>query len=197
MAVLAVAVLVALPAAAAKRHKLLEEWLNPDHARHPLRKLVVLAIVDDEPARKQFENKFVSHLRGRGVEAAVSYAVAPDLSALPSREQVEAFLHDESIDGAVSVRVVALHGTTESDWAAAWSAEVRGTGTLAELVRESLPIASVKSPSYGIEVTLWDADKRTRIWSGRTNPYTRKEMRSGAAEFVQFVLDALEISRLL
>ena len=38
---------------------------------------------------------------------------------------------------------------------------------------------------------------RDRIWAARTDTYKRKELRNGAGEFVQFVMQALKIAELL
>ena len=89
-----------------------------------------MGIADDVEVRKQFENKFVSHLRGRGAQALVSYVAVPDLTAMPSREQIIAFIADEGVDAAISVRVVALAGRADDEWSEAWSEEIRGAGTL-------------------------------------------------------------------
>ena len=189
--------LLATPLPAAKQRGLEEVWTQPDYERRSFGKIVVVGITDDEEVRKRFENKFVSHLRGRRIQASVSYGVAPDLTAMPSREQVMVFIDDESIDAAISIRVVSLADRSEEQWGAAWREAARGRGTLRELIQESLPTPQTKAKSYGIEVSLWDADKRIRIWSARTNPYTRKQMRKGAGEFVQLVIDALKRERLL
>jgi hypothetical protein len=194
---LVAAVLLALPSVAAKQHKLVEDWTNSDFKRRSFGKIVIVAITDDAEARKHFENKFVSHLRGRGVEASVSYGIAPDLAVPPSRGQVLEFIADEGVDAAISVRVVPLKDRGEAEWGAAWSEGVHGNGTLAQLIEASLPVTGTKAPGYGVEVSLWDTDNRLRIWSGRTNSYTRKQMRKGAGTFVQFVIDALRNEGLL
>jgi len=194
---LVAAALLALPAVAAKQHKLVEKWTNSEFERRPFGKIVIVAITDDVEARKQFENKFVSHLRGRGVEASVSYGIAPNLTAPPSEGQVLEFIADEGVDAAISVRVVPLNDRSEAEWGVAWSEEVSGIGTLAQLVEASLPVTETKAPGYGVEASLWDTDNRLRVWSGRTNSYTRKQMRKGAGTFVQFVIDALRNEGLL
>ena len=197
LAVLAVLLLAVSPAGAEKTHKLVDIALNAHFERRPFHKIVVVAIVEDAETRRRFEDKFVSHLRGRDVEATVSYGIAPDLLAPPSRALVSEFVADESIDGAISVRVVPLKGRTEEEWADAWREFADGSSSLTDLVAESLPVTVTKSKTYGVEVTLWDADKRIHVWSARTNPYTLKEMRKGAGDFVQFVIDALKRDRLL
>jgi hypothetical protein len=189
--------LLVLPALTAKQHRLVDKWTNPELERRPFAKIVVVAITDDAEIRKHFENKFVSHLRGRRVEASVSYRVAPDLTAPPSRGQVLEFIAEEGVDAAISVRVVPLKDRSEAEWGAAWRDALDGGGTLRQLVEASLPVPETKARSYGVEAALWDTDRRQRVWSGRTNPYTRKQLRKGGGTFVQFVIDALKMEGLL
>jgi hypothetical protein len=177
---LVVLVLLVVPALAAKQVRLVDLWRNPSFERRAFQKFVVVGIADDIEVRKQFENKFVSHLRGRGAQALVSYVAAPDLTALPSREQMIEFIADEEVDAAISVRVVALGGRADDEWGESWRAEIRGAGTLRELIEESLPVDNAKSPRYGVEATLWDTESGLRIWAGRTDPYTRKQLNKGA-----------------
>ena len=93
--------------------------------------------------------------------------------------------------------MVSLAGRTEGEWSGVWNLDTRAAGTLRELVHESLPLPATKTKSYGVEVSLWDVDQGMRLWSARTAPYTRKQMRKGAGEFVQLVIDALKRERLL
>ena len=194
---LVVLALLVVPALGAKQVRLIDQWRNPSFERRAFQKFLVVGIADDIEVRKQFENKFVSHLRGRGAQALVSYVAAPDLTALPSRDQIIQFIAGEGVDAAISIRVVALKGRADDEWGESWSAEIRGSGTLRELIEESLPVDEVKSSRYGVEAALWDTGSGQRIWAGRTDPYSRKQLGKGAGGFVQFVIDALKNDALL
>ena len=192
------AVIVALGTGASK-HRIEDRWTNPDIERREHKKLLVLAITDDREARGIFEDRFVSHLRGKRIECVTSRTMAPDLTSIDEvqREQIIKAIEERGIDGAISVRAVPLKGQGEEEWAQAWKQEVRSGGTVRQLIEESLPLTGEKSKKYGIEVALWDAKTGNRIWGGRTNPYTRDQMKNGAADFVQFVMYALEIEDLI
>ena len=192
------AVIVALGTGASK-HRIEDRWTNPDIERREHKKLLVLAITDDREARGIFEDRFVSHLRGKRIECVTSRTMAPDLTSIDEvqREQIIKAIEEQGIDGAISVRAVPLKGQGEEEWAQAWKQEVRSGGTVRQLIEESLPLTGEKSKKYGIEVALWDAKTGNRIWGGRTNPYTRDQMKNGAADFVQFVMYALEIEDLI
>jgi hypothetical protein len=192
------AVIVTLGTGASK-HRIEDRWTNPEVERREHKKLLVIAITDDRQARGIFEDRFVSHLRGKRIECVTSRTLAPDLTNIEEtqREQIIKAIEEEGIDGAISVRAVPLKGLGEEEWAQAWKQEVRGGGTVRQLIEESLPPSEKKSKNYGVEVALWDAKTGARIWGGRTNPYTRDQMKNGAADFVQFVMYALELEDLI
>ena len=108
-------------------HKLVDRWFDPEFERQKFKKLLVIAITDDLQARKNFENRFVSHLRGKYIEAVTSYSLVTDLVTLDgkSKEDVLAAIDELKIDGAISVRTVSLRGLSEKDWGQAWASEVR------------------------------------------------------------------------
>ncbi len=183
----------------AKEHKLVDRWTEPQLERRKFKKLLIIAITDDLQARKNFENRFVSHLRGKQIQGVTSYSIVTDLSTLDGRSKQEVLeeIAALKVDGAISVRVVPLKKLSETEWGQAWRVEVAGDGTIRKLIDQTLPLESGKAKKYGVEVALWDQSEKGPIWGGRTNPYTVEQMRKGAAEFVQFVMYALEIEDLL
>ena len=97
----------------------------------------------------------------------------------------------------ITVRVVPLADRHGVDWGKAWAEGLDQDTTVRELIAESLPLTGTKAPRYGVEVALWDMDSRLRVWAARTNPYKRKQLKKGAADFVQMVMNALRQSRLM
>ena len=195
-----VAVLLVLGPGAAPERKLVERWTNPDHEPRHYEKLLVVAITPNTEVRKNFENLFVSHLRGKGIEAVTSHSMVPDLGAVDAADlqEILRLIDERRIDGAISVRAVPL-GKKESatQWADDWAAQVRSSELLRELVEKTLTAAGQKAMSYGLEVALWNAEDGRRVWGGRTDPYTVGEMRKGAAEFAQFVMHGLDLDGMI
>jgi len=195
----AVAALLLLGPGASER-KLVERWTNPDFEPRKFQKLLVLAITPNDEARKNFENQFVSHLRGKGIEAVTSHSMVPDLKAVDPADlqEILRLIDERQIDGAISVRAVPLkQKQSEAEWAAAWSEQVQSPKRLRELIEPTLPIAGPKARSYGVEVALWNAENGQRVWGGRTDPYTAEGMRKGSAEFVQFVMHFLDLDGMI
>jgi len=127
--------------------RIVDQRLDEDYGAGEFRKLIVVAITDDFQVRKNFENKFVSHLRGRGIGGVTSYSLVPDLTAEEDDEWLIREIHEQGIDGAITVRLVALRDEmTEEAWIAAWT---EADGDLRELINESLPVSTVRAKRYG------------------------------------------------
>jgi hypothetical protein len=83
------ATIVTLGTGAAK-HRLEDRWTNPDHERREHKKLLIIAITEDREARGIFEDRFVSHLRGKSIEGVTSRSMVPVLTEIDEsqREQI-------------------------------------------------------------------------------------------------------------
>ena len=193
----AVAVIAILLGTGAKNHRLVDRWENPDFEKRSFLKLLVIGITDDRQARHGFEDLFVSHLRGKGIEGLTSYSLVRELGTADDEKALIAILDDREVDAAITVRVVPLKDLDEAEWAEQWNAAVNSDQTVRDLVEETLPLDQGKSKKYGLEVSLWDVENRQRVWAARTTPYTVKQMRKGTGSFVQMVMHGMEYNELL
>ena len=105
--VLVFLLLATVTGAAKPAPSIVESWLSQAHTRE-FRKLVVIGITDDQETRHHFEDKFVSHLRGRGIEAATSHSLVADLQRIEDRNAVLDRIMEQRIDAAISVRLIPL-----------------------------------------------------------------------------------------
>jgi len=176
--------------------RVVEQWTAPTAKAETFGKLLVVAITDDRETRNRFEDKFVSHLRGRGIHGVTSHSIVPDLQVIEDIHAVIDRIQELEIDGAISIRLAPLDARTEADWSAAWREEAEAEGTLRELIEATLPVVETKAKKYGVEVALWGTMERSRIWAGRTGSYKRKQLSKGAGGFVQNVMQALKDARL-
>ena len=188
---------VACTGARAAVPQVVESWINPNLDQGKFRKLIVICITDDQKARHRFEDKFVSHLRGRGIGGVTSHSLVPDLATIENRERILTTVAEQRIDGAISVRLVPLQGRDEAARTVAWQKSLQEDSNLRLLIEETLPQSDIKVHRYGVEVALWEAQNRYRVWAGRTDAYTMKQLKKGAGEFVQFVVDTLKHAGLL
>lgn len=169
----------------------LEESKSIAEPPSPPKKILVVAIADDPQIRNRFEDKFVSHLRGRGIMATASHPLVPSLTKLESREKVLAALAQEGVDGVMTVRAVSLDKKEKEAWIQDWRAWIGTESTPRQLVEESLPLPSKKSKTYGIEFTLWGAPGR-KLWAARTGPCSRSQLKSGVADLLQLTIDVMK-----
>ena len=194
-AILVLGLLVAtLMGAAAPPPQLVAQWSSPADTGQKFHKIVAIGITDDRELRHRFEDKVVTLLRGKDVEAVTSYSLVPDLTAPASREEILKQIEALNIDSALSFRAVPLEKRDEATWEADWVRESESTGTLRELVQATLPMKKTKSKLYGVEVTLWTLGTPPRLWSGRSSPHKMDELREGVSPFIQDVIGALQYS---
>ncbi len=174
--------------------QLVAQWSSPADAGQKLHKILAIGITDDRELRHRFEDKVVTLLRVRGVEAVTSYSLVPDLTAPVSREKILQRIEALKIDAALSFRAVPLEKRTEASWEAQWVRDSEAAGTLRDLIQATLPLKKTKSKLYGVEVTLWTLGTPPRLWSGRSGPHKMDELREGASVFIQDVIGILQDS---
>jgi hypothetical protein len=179
------------------RFSLEQTWTDSGFQRRSFKKLVVIGISDDRETRHRFEDKFVSHLRGRGIQGTTSYSIVADLTVPQDEKKIVQTIEEQGIDGAISVRVVPMKQLDKAGWAAQWQERVETDGDLRELIDKTLPLRKKKAKRYGVEVALWETEQWDRVWGGRTDTYTRDQLRKGSGDFVQYVMDTLTYAELL
>jgi hypothetical protein len=190
--VLTLLTVTAVALGATGTYRLIDRWENPDD--HVLfTKFLVVGISEVKQARNQFENNFVSQLRGRDIPAVASYTIVPELVGIDDAEahKILEILDEEKIDAVITVRAVPLEGLTEDEWVAGWKKELGSGGTIRELIEETLPLADEKVKRYGVELAVWDVKAGVRFWAGRTNVLKRRQLSKGVPEFVRGVINAM------
>jgi hypothetical protein len=165
-------------------------------AKPKLTKILALGISDDRETRHRFEDKLVTHLRGRGLGAVTSYSIADDLTRPGDRDEILAALAREGVDGVLTVRAVPLDRDTEAAWPEAWAAWIDSPATVRELVERTLPLPAKPVRRYGAEITLWELGTGNRPWAARTTVCDRKELRKAASDLVQDTIAQLRELRI-
>jgi len=172
-------------------YRLAEQWKDPTFPGREFAKLLVVGITSDQPTRHRFEDKFVTHLRGR-IDGVTSYSLVPDLGHVEDRAAIVTTLVTQAVDGVVSVRLVPLDTREARDaWPVTWLAGRGDETPFRNTIESALAQSGIPASRYGLEVDLWDMASRQRVFSGRTDPYSMKDLRKGAGDFMQSVLDAL------
>jgi hypothetical protein len=193
-AILALALLAATLSSADGLPQIVAQWNSPADSGKTFQKIVAIGITDDRELRHRFEDNVVTHLRGKDIAAVTSYSLVPDLTALPSREEILKQIEAQKIDAAISFRAVPLEKEGEAAWDAKWRSEAEGAGTLRELIQATVPVKATKAKLYGVEVTLWVDGTPARLWTGRTGAYKMKDLREGVSGLIQNVIGTLKYS---
>jgi hypothetical protein len=189
---------VVVPADAAKEdHRLVSEWTEPDFGTPRFEKIFIIGIADLTEARKQFEDRFVSHLRSRNIDGVPSHGLVPQLDRVEDRTAIVVALEDLGVDAAITVRLVPLDDQTEKEWEDAWRRQTESKPRIRGLIEESLPPPEKKAKRYGVEVALWESGDWSMIWAARSDAYKRKELTKEAAYFVELTISSLRNTGLL
>jgi len=174
-----------------------ESYTSPDVEVNEVEKILVIGITADQEARRNFENRFVSHLRGRKYDGVTSHSLVADLGRIEDRREVLDKIAELQVDSALTVRVVPLVDDERREWGAIWKESLTPEGTLRQLIETSLPESQTRTRYYGVEVMLWGGEPTRRIWAGRTEFHTMKQLKKGAGDLVQDVMGTLKLARLL
>ncbi len=175
---------------------IMESWLSPNY-KGEFRNMIVIAITDDQEVRHHFEDKFVSHLRGNGIDGVTSHSLVADLQQIENRNQILDRIMDEKIDGAISVRLVPLEKKGDEAWYRAWAEGTERDDNLRKLIEETLPVEPTEATRFGLEIAVWETENRYRVWAGRTDGHKLKELQEGAGDFIEYTVDALKDAGLL
>jgi hypothetical protein len=179
------------PAGAADGHRLVQSWTDPAYEGRRLQKIIVAGIAGLTEERKQFENMFLTHLRGRRIDGITSHSIVPQLDRIEDREALIRALQEKGIEGAITVRLVRLDDRSEEEWAEEWGRQPGSGIRILDLVEQTLPIPEQDAKRYGVEVALWEARDWKMVWAARSDSYKRKEIFDAAAPFVQRTMNAL------
>jgi len=190
-AIIAALILVAAAGAAKQPPSIVASWLSPSY-KGEFRKLMVIGITDDQQVRHHFEDKFVSHLRGKGIDGVTSHSLVADLQKIENRDQILDRIMEQEIDGAISVRVVPLKKGEDDAWHRAWAEGTERDDNLRMLIEETLPVEPTKAPRFGLEIAVWETKNRHRVWSGRSDGHKLKQLQEGAGNFIGYTVDALK-----
>jgi hypothetical protein len=147
--------------------------------------VLVVGISDDREVRNRFEDRFVTHLRGRGVQASASHSIVPDLTDLEGRDRILGAIYAEGIDAVLTVRAVRVERRGDADWIAAWDAWSAAASTPRELIEANLPITGKQAKRYGVEFALWEIAGPRRLWAARSDVVKRKRLDDGSGDLLQ------------
>lgn len=177
---------------AGSAYELADSRLSAGASPRRLEKLIVVGISGDREVRNRFEDKFVTHLRGKNIDALASHTLVSDLADPGDRDRILDALAREKVDGAMTIRAVALDDLGEKAWSADWTSWVEAPSTVRDLIRKTVPVPKKKSKIYGIELALWDVETARPLWAARTRPISVNDLRLGVGDLLQLTIESLK-----
>ena len=191
-ALAAVALAAAIvPAVSGDAPGLVDRWKSATGVPPGLRKVLVVGIVRDPKTRRTFEDRCVTLLRARGVEAITSYSIVPDLPTDKDTAEILGALFAQRVEGLITVRLVPLDDTPEEKRSAAWHTAMEGAERPRAYVEAGLRDLNTEADDFGVEVVYWSVDDARRIWAGRFAGASLKRLRKNASAMVQTVIDEM------
>ena len=191
-AIVSLLLLFLVIAAPASDLGLADHWKNPDADRIGFNKVVVVGITRDAVARRAFEDRFVSLLRGRSMQGITSYTLVPDLANVPDPEKVLETILADQVDGVFTVRFAPIDDkAAEEAWPEAWRADVGTPARVRDYVRATMQKPYADAKRYGAEIAVWEVESGRRLWAGRLFPLKRKELHKHASLLTQDVMNQL------
>src|SRR5262245_5882168 len=140
--IVAMAAILAYPClAGAQGTPRIAERLRAEGAFSRCTKVLILGITQDAVVRREFEDRFVSILKGRGVAGLPSWKISEGLGAEADKEQILIALTGSGVDAVLTVRPVPLgKEEPEEAWASAWKTAWSQPMTIRQLIDQTLPL---------------------------------------------------------
>lgn len=106
----ALAALLAVGAIACESTRATSEWRDYSFPGSKLRRLLIIAIAENERDRRSYEDTFVAGLRGSGVQGVASWTVLPRNEKV-SQDAISAAINDRQFDAVLVTHVVGVEDT--------------------------------------------------------------------------------------
>lgn len=175
---------------------LIERWTPDSVETREYDTALVVGITKDLQARKRFENKLVSHLRGRDIRCTTSYSIVSDLAdpGEPSAVVDELLAHE--VDAVITVRLVPAEDAPEGGFEDLWDSGARDEIRIRPYIESALAGMNPEAKRYVVEIGLWDMTSRSRVWAARTDVYKLARLRKLSGRIMQDTIDGLKLDRL-
>jgi hypothetical protein len=171
--------------------RIVNQWESPEPGA-PFRKVLVVAMLDNQSVRRTFEDEFVRALMARGVAAVPSYTVIPESGRVPEG-RLDAAVKQTGADGVVSTRVVRVNQEVDvipaappMYWGPPWG--FRGWYGSAWGPAYAYPPQVVTRDVVYAEVRLYRAASDALVWAATTQTFAPGDARKESAAFADLIL---------
>jgi len=180
--------------------RIVNQWESPEPGV-PFRKVMVVAMLDNQSVRRTFEDEFVRALIARGVAAIPSYTVIPESGRVPEA-RIDAAVKQTGVDGVVSTRVVRVNQEIDvvpaappMFWGPPWG--FSGWYGSAWGPAYAYPAQFVTRDVVYAEVRLYRAQNDSLVWAATTQTFAPGDPRRESAAFADLILQQLAQRKLI
>ena len=190
--------ITAIFAACSTTHIIVNEWRNPAYAEPSFRSVMVGGLSEQTSVRRNFEDEFLTQLRGAGIEALASYRQVSDeekvdegkLKEAARRAGADALIIartvkvEQKTDYGPSYYPVPIFGIFGQHASAVWQGGYGG------------PSVS-RYTEYTSETTLYDVTKDQVVWTATLKTSEPENVDTAVKAYVGAVMNALKDKNLL
>ena len=168
-------VALVLAACATTSSRMNSSWVDPDHARTPIRKVLVIGLARDAAMRKTFESKMSNILEHEGVAAVPSFGIMQDLVGIgdeaAAREIVRAAVVKSGADAVTVTRLVREDSSQRVVQGATYVAPSPYYYNMYGYYYNSYQVVStpdyvVEDKFYIVESNLYNVASEKLVWTG-------------------------------
>ncbi len=167
-----------------------ESWHKTGGSGHTYKKLMILAIANDESRRKLFENVMVDELDRHGVTAVASHTLVKDLEKA-KRDDIVAAVKATGADGVITARPVSVGDKTVTQEGMAGPA----FGTAA-----SGYLNFAGSKDYlraNLQTNLYDSETTELVWTATIDTYDAERIARVSRDLAKFLAERLRLDGFL
>jgi hypothetical protein len=178
--------------------RLLEQHANPAYVGKPFKRVLVVAVTQDNVGRRLFEDRMTALLGQRGIKGVQAYSILGGKPAAVEEAKLRAAIAEAGADGMLIARATRVEDASFTTPGRSVAIGV-GWGGLygyySGIWQTSyLPPETVPGPARTIsETRLFDARTGTLAWSGTIGTQDRRGVLDDAAlqQYVEIVFDAM------
>jgi hypothetical protein len=172
-------------------------WVDPDHDRRPIEKVLVIGVAKEPPTRRTFETKLSGILEENGVTAIPSVTVMPDLGKpadkAGAREIVLAAVTKTGADAVAITRLVSAESVQRLIEGTSYVVPYTQYGSMYGGYYQvmSSPERVVEDTTYVIETNLYDVATEKLLWSGISETLNPESAVKGLESVGQLIVSTL------
>ena len=179
--------------------KTINEWKDPTYT-DKLHTILIIAVVEQDYMREQFENFLTLKLNAMGLAAIPSYKVLPQSGTEISREEVIEKVKQLGVDTVLVIRSIMQDSIVNYQPGGAYFAVtgMYSDGWYTVYVGNAVfPVREYDLDYFTIATTLFDVQRKKPIWSDLSRIKVRGSRQAAINKFVPVLVKKLDESQLL